>query len=169
MANLFARSVLFLSSYIPLWIIFAIITYRAHTYVSAGFALVALGSLILTFLYLRSAQSLHGLEIPVSAIRRQDSETMSYIASYVIPFAATALDDVKQVTALAVFLMVLWLVYVNSSMIHINPTLTIIGYRLYEIEDAKGNPLFLLSRRRVQKGETVKAVDIAEGIFVEKN
>lgn len=37
MANVFARFILFLSSYVPLWVIFAIITLRTMRNVSLGF------------------------------------------------------------------------------------------------------------------------------------
>ncbi len=93
---------------------------------------------------------------------------MSYIASYVVPFAATALDSFEQVIALAIFLIVLCIVYVNTSMIHINPLLSVLGYNLFEIEDSDGNAQFLISKRRVRRGETVNVIDIADGIFMEK-
>ena len=168
MANAFARFILFLSSYIPLWVIFAIITLRTMRGVSIGFVVLSVVRLAGTVIFRRLVQGFEGIEMPVGVIRRKDSDTMSYIASYIIPFAATAFDKTEQVVALAVFLVVLCAVYINSSMIHINPILSLMGYNLYEIEDTDGNPYFLISKRNLRRGDTVKAIDLANNIFLEK-
>jgi hypothetical protein len=169
MANVLTRFLLFLSSYIPLWVIFAVITARDHIYVACGFGTLALFSFFGTLYYLRRVQTFSGVNIAIGIIRRQDSETMSYIASYVVPFAATSLDSFEQVVALAIFLAVLCVVYINTSMIHINPLLSILGYNLYEVEDSEGDTKFLISRRRIRRGDMVVAIDIADGIFMEKS
>jgi hypothetical protein len=168
MANWFARFILFLSSYIPLWVIFAIITARDWRYLSLSFAGLAILSFLGTLIFLRLVQRLQGIQLAVGVIHRKDSETMSYIASYVIPFAATAFDKLEQVVALGVFLVVLCMVYVNSSMIHINPLLSLLGYRLYEISDTEGNSYFLISKRNVRRGDEIRAIDLANDIYVEK-
>lgn len=168
MANVFARFLLFLSSYIPLWVIFAVITVKEHAYVASGFACLAVLSFLGMIFFLRQVQSLSGVKISIGTVRRQDSETMSYIASYVVPFAATSLDQFEQVVSLGIFLFVLCIIYVNTSMIHINPILSALGYRLFEIEEASGGAQFLISRRRIGRGETIDAISIAEGIVMEK-
>lgn len=168
MANALARIILFLSSYIPLWVIFAIMTLRERPYLGAFFIVLAVASFLGTLLYMRLVQQLQGVGMQIGIIRRKDSDTMSYIASYVIPFAATAFSNFEQVISLAIFLGVLCVVYVNTGMIHINPVLSILGYNLYEIEDQNGNSYFLMSKRRLRRGDDVTAIDVAESIFVEK-
>ena len=42
------------------------------------------------------------------------------------------------------------------------------GYNLYEIEDAEGNPYFLISKRNLRRGDAVRAIDLADNIFLEK-
>lgn len=168
MANAFARFILFLSSYIPLWVIFAIITMRTMWWVAIAFAVLAALSFFGTVIFLCVAQRFEGIEMAVGVIRRKDSDTMSYIASYIIPFAATSFNKMEQVAALGVFLVVLCAVYISSNMIHINPLLSLMGYNLYEIEDPDGNPYSLVSRRNLRRNDTVKAIDLATDIFLEK-
>lgn len=168
MANIFARFILFLSSYIPLWVIFAIITFQTLPWVSGAFVALAVVSFLGTIFFLRAVQNFSGIDLKIGIIHRKDSETMSYIASYIIPFAATAFDKAEQVYALAVFFVVLGFVYINSSMIHINPLLSLLGFHLYEVEDADGNPYFLISKRNLRRGDDIRAIDLANGIFVEK-
>ena len=168
MANAFTRFVLFLSSYIPLWVIFAVVTWQDRREFAFGFLAVAALSFVGTVIYLRLVQGFAGIDMAVGVIRRKDSDTMSYIASYIIPFAATPFDKTEQTVALGIFLAVLCVVYINSSMIHINPLLSLMGYNLYEIEDADGNPYFLMSKRSLRRGETVRGIDLANNIFLEK-
>ncbi|CAO3441953.1 hypothetical protein [Azospirillum argentinense] len=168
MANVFARTILFLSSYIPLWVIFAIMTMHEQPYVGGFFVGIAVLSLIATLVYMRIVQNFQGIDLPIGIIRRKDSDTMSYIASYVVPFAATTFDKAEQVASLCIFLGVLWAVYVNTGMIHINPMLSLIGYNLYEVEDSEGNTYFLMSKNNLRRGARIRAIDLANGIFVEK-
>ena len=168
MANAFTRFVLFLSSYIPLWVIFAVVTWQERQKLALSFVTLAILSFIGTVTYLCLAQRLAGIDMAVEIIRRKDSDTMSYIASYIIPFAATPFDKIEQIIAVAVFLVVLCAVYVNSNMVHINPLLSLMRYNLYEIEDADGNPYFLMSKRSLRRGDTVRGIDLASGIFLEK-
>ncbi|WP_157004418.1 hypothetical protein [Brevundimonas nasdae] len=93
---------------------------------------------------------------------------MSYIASYVVPFAATTLTDVNQAFALAIFLAVLGIVYVNSGMIHVNPLLSAVGYNLYEVESTDGMPSVVLTRKRIKRGDILSIIDIGDDVFVEK-
>jgi len=168
MPNAFTRFVLFLSSYIPLWVIFALVTWHDRRSIAITFVVIAALSFAGALVFLCAVQRFAGIEMPVGVIRRKDGETMSYIASYIIPFAATPFDKPEQIAALGIFLVVLCAVYIRSAMIHINPLLSLLGYNLYEIEDADGNPYFLISRRGLRRGETVRVIDLANGIFVEK-
>ncbi len=168
MANTFARFILFLSSYIPLWAIFGVMTVRDSPWLGGLFFFLAVASLAGAVIFLRAVQNFQGVEVKVGIVQRRDSETMSYIASYVIPFAATAFDKSEQVVALCIFLLVLCVVYVNSSMIHINPLLSLMRYRLYELEDDTGNSIFLISKRNLRRGVSLRAIDLANNIFVEK-
>ncbi|RRY19345.1 hypothetical protein EGJ57_11775 [Brucella anthropi] len=54
---------------------------RGHFVFACGFALLAGVSLFETLIYIRHVQRMNGIQISVGIIRRQDSETMSYIAS----------------------------------------------------------------------------------------
>lgn len=168
MPSFFARLVLFLSSYVPLWVIFAIVTREKNVYACVAFILVSIFSVIGTFIFFSFVQKLAPVSHKVVQITRKDSDTMSYIASYVVPFAATTLTDVNQAFALAIFLGVLGIVYVNSGMIHVNPLLSAAGYNLYEVESADGTPSVVLTRKRIKRGDNLSIIDIGDDVFVEK-
>jgi len=169
MANTCGRFILFVSSYVPLWVIFALVNWRARPSFAVVFVVVAVVSLAGAATYLHLAKTLAGIDMPVGMIRRKDADTASYIASYIVPFASAPLDKPEQIAAFAVFMIVLCVIYVNSAMIQVNPLLTFIGYKLYEIGDANGDSYFLISKRRnLRRGDTVQVIDLANNIFLEK-
>lgn len=165
MLTLFSKTALFLSSYAPLWVIFAAMNYRMSAiifYVSVALFVIGMA---LTILVLNHIRSLEGQYLKVASIRKADHEIMSYIASYLIPFASTTFEQPEQVFSLCVFLAVLYVVYVNSDMIHINPTFSLLGYRLYEVEDHEGKTYSLITRHKQKNRTTIKIVHVEDDIL----
>jgi len=162
-----SRFILFLSSYTPLWAIFFLNGPGTPTGTVCGF-LAFLGPTAIFFL-VKQARQASPVILAVAKVRKKDSDTMGYIATYVIPFAATKLDDPVQLASLVIFFAALAIVYINSGLIHINPTLSLLGYRIYEVEDAEENAYPLITRHSIRKGDNVLAVDLADGIYFEKS
>ena len=67
-----------------------------------------------------------------------------------------------------IFLFALCVVYINSNMVYLNPMLNLLGFRLYEVTLRDGGEHFLLTRRRVVRGETLSAIKVGEDILMEK-
>ena len=102
-------------------------------------------------------------------MQRRDGEAMSYIVTYIIPFLALPADDRDKGAALVVFFVTLAVIYVNSQMIHINPMLNLAGFHLYEVATEDGSDSYIISRRRIRRGATVKVVSLTDDIYFEKS
>ena len=168
MPSFLSRVILFFSSYVPLWVIFSIVISEKNWQASAAFLILSIISTVGAVIFFTNVQKIAPVSHTVTQITRKDSDTMSYIASYVVPFAATTLTDINQAIALAIFLLVLGVVYVSSGMIHVNPLLSAAGYNLYEVESSDGTPSVVLTRGRIKRGDTLSLIDIGDDIFVEK-
>ena len=110
-------------------------------------------------------------DISAKITERQEKEgdVMGYVASYVVPFVTLPLNGWQQVSTLLIFIVVLGVIYVKSSMIRINPMLSLAGYNLYEISfENDPDSYSLFARRSIKRGETVRIVDVGKGIFLEK-
>lgn len=118
--------------------------------------------------YLRLIGRLGPVQIKPESVQRRDGEAMSYIVSYVIPFLAVPFSGWEQGVALAIFFVVLAILYVNSNLIHINPMLNLAGYHLYEITLDNGEVYHLIGRGRVVRGQTLLVVKAGDDILVEK-
>ena len=168
MPTLFARLLLFVSSYSPLFAIFGFLCLAKHKDAATVFFLVAaLGLLsLLGFLaHLRTQKSSETLKVTRFAAR--DEQSMSYIVSYIIPFLSASRSTWEEQAALAVFFLMIAVLYVNSNMIHINPTMHILGFRLYEITTDKGSTHALITRRRFCGSDTIRAASAGGHLYVE--
>ena len=170
MPTTYMRMLLFFSSYFPLFLIMGIL-FASKNWILA-LAVVCLGLLTLLelwrYLHDRRRSQQHSFT-KILEYSRRDREAMSYIASYVVPFASFSLDVISQALALAVFVIVLLILYVNSNMIYINPMLNLVGYHLYEIEIEHSNHThYYLARKRLARGETIHYVRISDEVLLEQ-
>jgi hypothetical protein len=169
MATVGARILLFLSSYVPLCAIFAVLLWEEHFFYALAAIGIGVASLVGLTLYLRSVQRLGAKPVTVEEVSRQDSEAMSYIVTYLLPFLGLAFSNWRQGVALAIFFLMLGFLYVNSNMIHINPMLNAFRYHLYEVTLSDGSVRTLIARRRrVNRGSTIRVIQVGDDLIIEK-
>lgn len=168
MPSALTRLLLFLSSYFPLTLIFFVTLVHDHARIAIVVLAIGSGGLLWMLIYLRAAQKLGGIPIRIVAFQRRDAEAMAYIVTYIIPFLVIPFHGWKEGVALAIFFVVLGILYVNSNMIHINPTLNLFGYHLYEITAEDGGVHSLLARRTIRHKESITAVKLGDEILLEK-
>lgn len=168
MPSLLIRILLCISSYFPLILIFAIQFWfqgrRATSLIALGVGLLGLLGLLA---YLAFAKRLNPVGVTVESVNRKDGEAMSYIVSYLLPFMALPSGELADTLSLAVFLVVLGALYVNSDMMHINPMLNLIGWHIYDLTLTDGEARSLISRRRVRRGHKLQAILMSDDIFLE--
>jgi hypothetical protein len=168
MTSLFVRFLLFLSSYFPLAMIFAAqffwSGYTALAWISIG---IGLAGVLGVILLLSSARRLQPHSVVVKSSTRIDSEAMSYIVSYLLPFIILPSCDTGSGIGLGIFLVMLCVLYVNSGMIHINPTLNLVGWHVYDVTLDNDDSCTLVTRGRVQRGMGIKVVDLDDNIYLE--
>jgi hypothetical protein len=168
MPSVLTRLLLFLSSYFPLAVIVAIVFHERNRWIALGFLLAGLLGVLGTLAYLRYARTLGAVRVQVKGHQRKDGEAMGYILTYLAPFVVLPSARWEEVVSLIVFFLVLALLYINSNMIHVNPMLNILGYRIYELSMEDGAIHALITRRRVIRGSVISAIEIDEDIYLEK-
>lgn len=146
MPSLLSRTMLFLSSYAPLFTILAIRNWESR-YAAGALLLLTIGSVAWLLAFLRQASRLASLSIEIARATSRDGDIVSYIVSYLLPFLAIDFGRPADVLSLAVLLVVIALLYVHSNLIYVNPLLAALGYHLAEIEESNGKVSILLSRR----------------------
>jgi hypothetical protein len=174
--TLFARSLLFLSSYAPLFGLLAIRTSedgRRAMWVFLGLALAGLVALAVVLVALggRQRRTIH-----VTAVQRTGEQTAAYMATYLLPFVTASFTHWQDWGVFVGFLFVIGLIYVQAEMIHLNPLMSLIGFRVYRIRyrtagaaanAAAESEFFLISASaNVRAGEDVAVARLGAEIAV---
>ncbi len=164
----FAQFALFLSSYSPLFAVFALLDSFGSgwpTRVCLGVAVVGLLLPVLIFLIARRLAP-QSLRVESSQIR--DGDALAYIATYLVPFAAITATTARERGALGLFVFLIAELYVRSELFYINPLLALVGYRLFQVATPAGTSVVLLTRRRfLRSGIDLKARRLSDYVYWE--
>jgi len=167
MPNLLTKLILFLSSYLPLWLIFAVQFYAKANKPVAWIAFsAALVCLIGLLGYLHFAKNINPVPLKIAGLNRRDGEAMSYIVSYLLPFIALPSSNTGDLISLGIFIGVLAVLYVNSDMIHINPVLNLMGWHIYEVEKDSGQICTVILKQKLRVSQEIQAGQIGDDLFI---
>lgn len=136
--SLFAKLGLFFASYAPLSLIFAVRSVEKGKWrweaLWPGFTIwliiAAIGFFSL-FRFLRSARRLNSEEITVSDVQDLGPEVAAYVATYLLPFLAPTLSGWRDITSHAIYFLTLFVIFVQSDLQLVNPTLYLFRRRLF--------------------------------------
>lgn len=179
------RFALFTTSYVPLFTLIILRQAGANTkYLSYGginteaflrllkhfgvsVALITLMGVGLFFLVLTmrnlERQQLKGFPVAIKEVRNRNAESISYIGTYIIPFLFEDYSSLFSVVALTILLVVIYFIYINSTLLLINPLLNL-KYSLYEVDfvnihggevlqDRPRNGMILTSERMLEEDD----------------
>lgn len=191
--HLGARISLFIVSYLPLFFIMCFVQlYTYKNYLNwAGITLESVMTFLeyfgaVTILVSLSLFGLVGLKIFLKNIKRRcqtsgrtvkildienkNNESISYLFTYLIPFVFQDLSKLSNVIPIAILLMVTALIYINSSMILINPTISI-KYTLYQISyldietNKKRTGMILTKSKYLEEDDLLDIEDVGPKLF----
>ena len=113
-----------------------------------------------------------GDPVKVVDLENKNNESITYLFTYLIPFVFQDLSDIPNIVAIFVLLSVTYFIYANSTLILINPTLSI-KYSLFLIEYSEGNALdnknrkamFLIKDRDIDVNDIIITKKIGYKLF----
>lgn len=188
-----ARLTLFLVSYLPLFLIisfsqiykyrdllnwgginkdsfFIFVEYFGAITVLGAFSIYGVLGLYFLLKNISRRAATSGIPVKVIDIENKNSESISYLFTYLIPFVFQDLSQLTNVFSVAVLLVVTFLIYSNSSMLLINPTISM-KYSLYMIEYEEGVSIkskkgMVISRNRfLEEDDKIKIKKIGHKLF----
>lgn len=180
------KVLLFLSSYAPMFMILYVrgLSPSAATLYGAqgigvcsgtplwfSILMIALTVLPFAFLYavLRITSKAAGTEVSNVTATSRSEETLSYVVTYIIPFLTFEPSSPQDIVSIAILLLTLGSIYVNSSMLYINPTLSLLGYGVYRVDGlGSTTPAMLISKRGSElRNARIYVACITDNIFLE--
>lgn len=164
-----ARIRLFLSSYVPLFVIVAIRT-RDGTLCWVLLALAAFGGYSL-FSLIRASKQIEPRRVKPSSVTDLGSEVASYLATYLLPFMMTEEPDARDLLAYSLTLAIVGVVFISSDMVGVNPLLYLVGFRVYaadgirksEMGNSRQSLLICARTWEIEANQPLKIADVAKG------
>ncbi len=174
---------LFLVSYVPLFVILAIQlldpqvtspgygrlppgTILRNNRVSVFFLALAAASLAY-YLVFAAVNNRSGFRNPVRVrkVENTGAEYLSYLATYVVPFAGLKLGTWNEMVATALLFSLIGFIYTRTNLIYANPTLALFGYYLYKVTLENGDQKTVIARGKVKENEFYAYKEFNEEIY----
>lgn len=80
----------------------------------------------------------NGELVKITEVENKNSESISYISTYIIPFIFQDTNDLFDIVSIFIVLTIIFVIYTKSNMVVINPILSI-THTLYQIDYTKKN------------------------------
>lgn len=110
----------------------------------------------------------NGFNAQIIDIKNKNSESIGYIATYIIPFLFQSLNGWYEGISILFLMGIIYRIYINSSMILINPILSC-KYSIYDIEYSKNKKIkngFIISKdNSLQDEDKIKLYEIGNKLF----
>jgi len=90
-------------------------------------------------------------------VESKGSEHLVFLATYVIPLVGFSLENARQIINLGITLSIIGVIYVKTNLFYANPTLSLLGFRVYEADLGSGR-VILISTDELDEGDDVNYV-----------
>lgn len=190
-----AEFVLFITSYIPLFILLifkqvsenfeylnwggstteSLITFIEKFGFSSFLIIISIFSLFGCYLLFSNFNKNinNGDNVTLMDVKNRNSESIGYIATYIIPFIFQSFNTWYEIFAFLFLMLIIYRIYINSNLLLINPILSFI-YSIYEVEyeeqnGKKRNGLIIIKDKHVEEETIVTIYSIGHKLFFAKN
>lgn len=106
-------------------------------------------------------QSNVGLPVIAKKVEDLSYEHLTFLTTYIVPLICFNLDNTRYIVALFVLLIVIGQIYVKTDKFYANPTLAILGFRLYKLE-VDGVSKVLITTHRINESDKIVFTTIDE-------
>lgn len=158
------KALLFLTSYCPLFVII-MIDYYDNAYVLASLIAACVLSITFILVVFSTLNKVSGSYAPPDAkVQNTTKYVLHYFMAYLIPLLAVGDFDEAYVAKYVIALAVMAILYIRSDVIYINPTLILMGYKVYKVSSARGDEV-LITKRRIRDRVDGPLVQMADGVY----
>jgi hypothetical protein len=168
MPSILTRIIFFLSSFSPLLIVFALLDTWGRGAPSIVCVLLSAIAACALMLIVKVSRQFKTAYICAKVARSKDTEALTYLASFLVPFLTVSADSARQRIAVGIFMFLIALFYIVGETYFWNPVLSLFGYRAIEIELGSTEIATLITyRRHIPVNSEIHAVRLAYNIFLE--
>ncbi|MEM3504431.1 MAG: hypothetical protein QXS81_05085 [Candidatus Micrarchaeaceae archaeon] len=160
------KFLLFLSSYIPLFVVLAILHYTNALFV-IGMAVIIIATLgILGLLFTRSNRIGNYHHAKITDFENINDMSLEYIIAYIFPLLFLNYTDWSVFLALLVIFLTIGYIYIRSDLIYMNPILSLFGYNIYKAQTNEGGIVIISKREDTREIVNHKLVQLANRVYL---
>lgn len=110
------------------------------------------------------------LSFKIVELENIDYEHLTFLTTYIIPLVCFQFDNLRYIITFLVILLVIGLIYIRTDLFYANPTLAILGFRIYKIsgEFRNGeirNGKILITKNILTVDDRIKYFKLDERIY----
>ena len=100
----------------------------------------------------------------IEKIEDVNYEHLTFLTTYIIPLICFNLTSTRYVIALGILLYVIGVIYVQTDKYYANPTLALLGYRLYKVDlvtrTGDKNSIMIITKDRLLISDQIRRLDL---------
>lgn len=100
----------------------------------------------------------------ITKIEDQNFEHLTFLTTYIIPFLRVKLEG-RDLIVTILLLIIIGAIFIKTNLFYKNPTLALLGYKLYKVDTEKKNGLIFISRQHLELGDNVKPMLLSDNIY----
>ena len=160
----YVKFLLFLSSYIPLFVVLAILHYTNILVVAAMAIIIGLTLLFLVLMF-KLSERLGNYHGKITDFENINDMSLEYIITYIFPLLFLNYSSISVLLALTVIFMTIGYIYISSDLIYMNPILNLLGYNIYKGQ-VEGKSIIIISKRDAEDINRNKLVQLANKVYL---
>ena len=172
---------------ISLWLLFLLVAVKEFNFISWKISLakqdilnfvsqnlISITSLVLMvlgfILYLKFKYMTKGsTKLPkiIKKIEDQSYEHLTFLTTYIIPFLRVKLEG-KDLVVTILLLVVIGAIFIKTNLFYKNPTLALLGYKLYKVDTENSSGLIFITKDLLAKEDKVRHIHLGDNIYFVK-
>lgn len=108
----------------------------------------------------------------ISKLENINYEHLTFLATYVVPLISFDFSSGRQLIVLTLLLVVMGIIYIKTDLFYANPSLALLGYRIYKADGVFKNEtkhgIILICRGALCKDQKVSYIKLDDRIFYVK-
>lgn len=130
---------------------------------------IFIGAIILIILA-NSFGSGWSVACPVSDISNENHEHLEFLTTYIMPLVFTDVDSKRTVLNLGLMIFVIGAIYVKTNRFYSNPSLAILGFRIYKanVHDRGVKKCTIICRGVLKSTDSIKYIKIDDETYLAK-
>ena len=108
------------------------------------------------------------LPVSISKVEDVNYEHLTFLTTYIIPLICFNLTSARYIFALVFLLIIIGVIYVRTDKFYANPTLAVLGFRLYKVTaetrtSTKEN-IIIITKNRLSEKDRIRMVELDEKV-----